>query len=176
MSMTDFLKQSLINQFHAALSMFQDAVEQCPDEHWESDVGRFPFWHVAYHTLFYVDLYLSPTLEAYKRPSFHREELRQFGRRPEAPENITSEEPFDKETILGYIEHCRVKAIETISAETEESLQGPSGFWWYKIPRLEFCLNNIRHLQHHASQMSVRLRRLADVHVEWIGSGFKQAD
>ena len=57
----------------------------------------------------------------------------------------------------------------------QESLAGPSGFWWYKIPRGEFHLNNIRHVQHHASQLSLRLRRAAGIQTHWVGSGWKEA-
>ena len=66
-----------------------------------------------------------------------------------------------------------VKATESVAAETPETLEGPSGFWWYKIPRAEFHLNNIRHVQHHAAQMSLCLRTSAGSEIDWVASGFK---
>ena len=45
-------KQSLVGQYHAALSMLKDCVSRCLNEQWEGNVGNFPFWHVAYHTLY----------------------------------------------------------------------------------------------------------------------------
>ena len=53
--------------------------------------------------------------------------------------------------LLNYVELCREKARRSLAAETAESLAGESGFWWYKITRAEFHLNNIRHLQHHTA-------------------------
>ena len=34
----------------------------------------------------------------------------------------------------------------------------------------EFLLNNLRHVQHHAGQLALLLRRRADVGVEWLGT------
>jgi len=50
--MIELFKKSLVGQFHAALSMFNDCVSRCPAEQWENNVGNYPFWNVAYHTLF----------------------------------------------------------------------------------------------------------------------------
>ena len=40
---------------------------------------------------------------------------------------------YDKPSIQGYADHCRRKAVQTIAAETADSLSGLSGF-----PRREF--------------------------------------
>jgi len=170
--MIDLFKSALIGQFHAALAMLQSAVEQCPDEHWHDRVGTHPFSHVAYHTLFYADFYLSRNEASYKRPALHREEYQVFGGTKLPPEEEPiSESPIPREVILQYIDHCRRKASEMIAAETAESLAGPSGFWWYKIPRAEFLLNSVRHIQHHTAQMSLCLRRVAGIDVRWVRTG-----
>ena len=57
--MIELFKNALTGQFQAALSMFNACVSQCSEDKWEGDVGNFPFWHVAYHTLYYTDMYLS---------------------------------------------------------------------------------------------------------------------
>jgi uncharacterized damage-inducible protein DinB len=68
--------------------------------------------------------------------------------------------------------------LETIAAETLQSLQAPSGFEWIKFSRGELHLYNIRHLQHHAGQLSACLRRLNPSlrdrnSLPWIGSGWR---
>ena len=172
--MIQSFKNALVDQFHAALSMLNESISECPAEAWEGNVGNFPFWHVAYHVLFYADLYLSADAESFQPPGFHRENYQYFGRLPEPPHaTVVADVPYDRATILEYLEHCRKKVSDAIAAETSESLQGPSGFWWYKIPRAEFHLNNIRHIQHHAAQLSLYLRKSAGVEVGWVGSGFK---
>ncbi len=172
--MIDLYKQSVIHQFHAALSMLAECVSRCPGENWKSNVGNFPCWHVAYHALFYADLYLSANERSFTPPSFHRENYQFFGQLPWPPhEAVFANDPYDKGTILAYVQHCRQKTTDVILSETKESLEGPCGFWWYKIPRCEFHLNNVRHVQHHASQISLYLRKSAGVEVGWAGSGFK---
>lgn len=170
--MIDRFKSALVGQFHAALSTLKAAVDQCPDELWELRVGNWPFSHVAYHALFYADFYLSPDESSYRRPECYREEYQFFGatKLPHDQEPI-ADFPFPREGVLQYIEYCRNKASEIVSAETAESLAGPSGFWWYKIPRAEFHLNNVRHIQHHAAQMSLALRRAAGIEVGWVATG-----
>ena len=43
-----------------AVKMLRDCLEYAGSEAWLAPVGKFPFWHVAYHALFVTDLYLSP--------------------------------------------------------------------------------------------------------------------
>ena len=169
--MLDTFQAALAGQYAAALSMFHDCVSRCPPDKWEGLVGNFPFWHVAYHTLFYTDLYLSADYDAFVPPDYCRENYQYFGHSPSPPhEPVVADEPYTLETILTYIQHCREKASRSIQQETVASLAGPSGFWWYKIPRSEFHLNNIRHIQHHAAQMSLYLRREAGIEIDWVGT------
>ena len=168
--MLDAVQNALTGQYEAALTMFHEAVSRCPDDHWEGNVGNYPFWHVAYHAIYYTDLYLSPHLDSFQPPAFHREYYQFFGRPvPPSNEPFVADIPYDRETILAYVQHCRQKVSRSVEAETPESLRGPSGFWWYKIPRFEFHLNNIRHLQHHAAQMSLYLKRTSGIDIEWVG-------
>jgi hypothetical protein len=170
--MIDAFKSALVGQFHAALSMLKAAVEQCPEAHWHGLVGTQPFSHVAYHTLFYTDFYLSPDEASYRRPELHREEYQVFGGTKLPPEQEPiSDSPIPREVILQYVELCRRKASENIAAETEETLAGPSGFPWYKISRAEFLLNNVRHIQHHTAHMSLYLRRVAEIEIRWVQTG-----
>jgi len=46
-------------QFAAAIQMLRLAVEACPEELWDDRTEGSPFWHLAYHALFFADLYLS---------------------------------------------------------------------------------------------------------------------
>ena len=172
--MLELFKKSLQGQFEAALSMLGACVSQCPDDKWEDRVGSYPFWHVAYHALFYADLYLSRDHAAFEPRPFYREDYQYFGKRPSPPhEPVVADVVYDRATLAGYVAFCRNKAAQTIAAETDESLAGPSGFWWYQIGRAEFHLNNVRHVQHHAAQMSLSLRNSAGIGIDWVGSGWR---
>src|SRR6476660_7015712 len=118
--MLDYYKQIVTTQYEGALSMLLHCVEACPPEHWESKIAQGTFRWVAYHTLFFTDLYLSKSNE-----SFELRELHQRGgdeRQPVACQGLS------KEDTLAYVPLCREKALESVAAETEQSLAGPSGF------------------------------------------------
>ena len=170
--MIEFFKKCLLGQFGASLSVLNQCIVQCPDERWEGLVGNHAFWHVAYHTLFFTDLYLSPDEGSFEPPRFYREDYHFFGQKPWPPyEKVVADDPYPKATIIEYVEICRGKAARSIEEETAESLAGPCGFWWYKVPRGEFHLINIRHIQHHAAQMSLYLRNSAGIGIEWVATG-----
>jgi hypothetical protein len=159
--MLQLIQQSLLHQFGASLQMLETCIEKCNEKNWTGTVGRHPFWHVAYHLLFYVDLYLSPSEGEFRRRPFHREGYNSF-------DKVVADQPYDKATILQYVQICRAKVIAIINAETEESLNGPSGFDWLPFPRLGTHLYNLRHIHHHAGQLGAFLARTQDVTVPWV--------
>jgi len=61
--MIDFWRSAIRQQFHAAIDMLANAIEACPDSVW-SGRGRGAFWYLAFHVLFFLDLYLSPEGES----------------------------------------------------------------------------------------------------------------
>jgi hypothetical protein len=63
--MIEYLKQILTGQFEAALAMLNQCVQACPPKHWEGKIANDTFRQVAYHKLFFIDLYLSPNEEAF---------------------------------------------------------------------------------------------------------------
>ncbi len=163
--MIDIVKQLLAAQFEASLCMLDHGVRDCPPEHWEGKIATDTFRQVAYHTLFFVDAYLSPTETAFTLRELHQ-------RGGDERQSVASVGLSQNET-LAYVAICRQKAIETLTAETEEMLKGPSGFTRRKCSRCELHIYNIRHIQHHVGQMSAYLRRVADRSIQWIGSGWK---
>jgi hypothetical protein len=166
----DLVRSSVASQYGAALAMLGGAVGHADPAAWLAPVGRRPFWHVAYHTLFITDLYLSENAAAFRPQPFHRENYELLSVPPWAPERkVTADEPYEPATLAGYVETLQAKAQRTIAAETEASLAGPSGFDWLPFSRLEAHLYATRHVQHHAGQLAAALRRVSDVGVPWVG-------
>jgi hypothetical protein len=167
--MIDYIRQMLIREFEAALCMLNHAIEACPEEHWDEKIANGTFRWVTYHTLFYVDFYLSRSEQDFKQREFHI-------RGGDEREDRLSE-GLSKADTLAYLAICRQKLYESIATETEESLEGPSGFSWYPISRGEFHINDIRHVQHHAAALYAHLRRVGLVTekraLPWIGSGWQ---
>ncbi len=171
--MIDYVKAILKGQFEAALCMFEECVRLCPDEHWDGKVGKYAFWHVAYHTLCCTDGYLSPDEKSFELRPIH----------PGGWKDLEDEYPsrrFEKPEIIDYTAVCRQKAAEAIAAETHASLEGPSGFARRTISRGELYIYNTRHIQHHTGQLGAYLRRIGEPLqkpelLKWVQSGWNAA-
>ncbi len=69
----------------------------------------------------------------------------------------------------------RTKAKETLAQESAEILVGPSGFRRRNCSRAELHVYNIRHIQHHAAQLILRLRLDAGIAIPWVSREWKEA-
>jgi hypothetical protein len=158
--MIEYLKTILTCQFEAALCMLRDCIRRCPQEHWEGKIANDSFRQVAYHTLFFVDLYLSPSEAAFTLRDVH---LKGGDERL----STAATTGLSKDETLVYLTFCRQKALNTLAVETVESLKRESGFSWLPFSRGELHLSNIRHIQHHTGQLSAFLRKIADDGERW---------
>jgi len=168
--MIDYVKTILTSQFEAALCMMNQCIAACKEEQWEGRIASDTFRQVAYHTLFFVDLYLASNEEAFV--------LRELHGRGGDERGPTLSLGLSKSETLSYLAICRAKMIETMAQETRESLERPCGFSWRKFSRGELHIYNIRHVQHHGGQMSAYLRRMDQAMKDpkalpWIGAGWK---
>jgi DinB superfamily len=156
-----FWKTILWQQFGAAIDMLENALLACPDELW-SDRSRQPeFWYVIYHTLFFLDLYLSGSVEGFTPPApFTLEEL--------DPAGLLPERPYTKAELHSYLEHGREKCRATIEALTDEKARRTCEFEWLDVNEAELLLYNMRHVQHHAAQLNLILRQTIDSAPRWV--------
>lgn len=156
------LKSSLWQQFGAAIDMLDDAINLCPDRLWTAILWKDPddeaygqFWFVAYHTLFWLDLYLTGSSEGFTPPApFIRGTL---------PEN-----PYTKDQIRTYLDQCRRKCQTTIEGLTDEQASRRCTFKWMEPSFLELQLYSMRHVQEHASQMNLLLGQHDVSGLDWV--------
>jgi len=159
-------------QFAAAIQMMRSAIEACPDDLWDDRAGGSPFWHLAYHGLFFTDFYLSDDEQSFQARDYHRDQAhflpgdyQEFGGIVTTPDTA-----FTKAQLLEYADHCLQKCEAAFGKLTDERALARCGFWWYELNVGEFLLNNLRHAQHHAGQLALLLRRSRDIGIEWLGT------
>ena len=162
--MTDFYRFAIRQQFHAAIDMLANAIEACPDSVWTGR-GRGAFWYLAFHVLFFLDLYLSWEGESrfHPPPPFGLNELE--------PEVIVPEPGYGKNELLGYVEHCREKLDAVMAGMTEAWVADPCPFPYRAMSNGELLLYNMRHVQHHAAQLNLLLRQATDSAPRWVSKG-----
>jgi hypothetical protein len=159
------VRKALKGQYHAALTMLRQAVERCPAQLWTS--GNPAFWRVAYHTAFFTHLYLQPNEAAFRPWEHCREEYQFLGPVPWPPHRLPDiGEPYEKAQVLDYLAKCDAMVDAAVDALDLRSCD--AGFSWYKMPKLEHQIMNIRHIQNHTSYLGARLRAAGDVGLNWI--------
>lgn len=154
----------LWRQFGAAIDALGNALRDCPDELWEARLwedqpdqwvarGFSAFWYLGYHTLFWLDLYLTGAEEGFNPPApFDLVEM-------EA--NETLPRIYTREELLHYLEICRQRCQETISSLSTGEAYRMCRFAWGELPFAELLLYTLRHVQEHATQLSLFLGQQA---------------
>ena len=108
-----------------------------------------------YHSLFFLDLYLTGSLEEFlPPPPFTFNEVDQ--------RDVVPERAYTKQELRTYLLHCRAKCRTTIEGLTDERAAVRCRFPWMDISVLELLFYNARHVQHHAGQLNLILRQKTD--------------
>ncbi len=151
------VKKSLWFQFGAAIDMLENAINACPQELW---VGKSEFWYKAYHTIFFLDYYLSEPENFHPPKPFTLSEFDEMGRRPERI--------YSKEELIVYLNYSRdkcFKKIQTFNPESNE-MRFKNSYRDYSI--FEILIYNLRHIQHHVAQLNLLLRQGNYSVPEWV--------
>jgi hypothetical protein len=159
--MNTIWKTSLWQQFGASIDMLENALLACPDKIWSDRSEQPEFWYLVYHTLFWLDLYLSGSVENFAPPApFTLDEL--------DPAGLMPERVYAKEELQTYLRHCRQKCRATIESLTNEKANELSGIGWLELSFGELLFYNMRHVQHHAAQLNLILRQKTDSAPRWV--------
>ena len=168
--MDDAWRSMLWQQFGATLDMFGQAIDECPDELWQRQMwGEWSdrpdlseFWYVAYHTLFWLDLYLSGEVDTFMPPApFDLSEL--------DPSGVLPERTYTKSELRSYLADCREKSRAAIEALTDERAQRRLRFGWGEVAYAELLLYTMRHVQEHGAQLRMYLGQQLGFEPGWIG-------
>ena len=158
-------RTALWQQFGAAIDMLENALLACPSTYWNrrlwsdhSNSSLPPesaaFWYITYHTLFWLDLYLTNSSEEgfAPPPPFTTFELEPAGEFPE--------QPYSREELHSYLVHLRKKCQTTIAGLSEEQAHQQVDFPWIEgkpVSFLELLLYTMRHVQEHGTQLNLFL-------------------
>jgi hypothetical protein len=175
----------VVSQFWASLEMLKQVIQKCPADLWlagdppvivpEEGPGqpaRPPatpvyFWQVAYHSLFYVHLYLQPTEADFVSWERHRANVHFLALSPEEKAEMAEVvEPYTRAELLEYatfLQEYLDGAVRRLDFEA------PSGFYWLPFNKLELQFYSLRHLQGHVGELSERLMVNGGGEIGWVG-------
>lgn len=168
--MDSFLNTIIWQQFGAAIDDLDNNIRDCPDDLWLSRLWSDPeherffqpaYWYIAYHALFWLDLYLTGTEEGFVPPApFLLVEQNEHGPLPERP--------YTQAELRGYLAACRQRCQATIGAMTAETAQRRCEFSWGAVSFAELQLYSMRHLAGHAAQLNMALGQNTGGAPDWV--------
>jgi len=157
-------RTALWQQFGATIDMLENALLACPSTHWNerlwSDHRELPqpsesaaFWYITYHTHFWLDLYLTGSLEGFAPPApFTLEQI--------DPAGVLPERPYTKEELHAYLVYLHKKCQTAIAGLSDEKARQQVAFRWVgkkPVSFFEILLYTMRHVQEHAAQLNLFL-------------------
>jgi len=155
------LKTPIWQQFGAAIDMLENAMIACPEKLWSDRSQRPEFWYLVFHTLFFLDFYLSDSDKGFAPPApFTLDEL--------DPAGILPDRPYTKQELQAYFDYDRDKCRARIEALTDQNARQRCEFERPDVTVLELLFYNMRHVQHHAAQLNLILRQTIDSAPLWV--------
>lgn len=146
------MRATIAKQYEKCGGILADAIRDYGEDLWMDEERYFnPAWRVAYHAVFYTNIYCSPTEAAIEPWPGQQKLAERIGRRP--PEELPAVEPYSKAQIVEYLQFV----LDHVPGYLEEFDPGaPCWPHWYDENQLEFHFNNLRHLQHHTGELIER--------------------
>ncbi len=153
-------RTALWRQFGATIDMLENALRACPSTLWtgllwsDPAASAYPtFWSITHHTLFWLDFYLTGSLEGFAPPTpFTIDEF--------APVCVLPEQPYTSDELHAYLANLRKKCQTTIAGLSDEQARHQVRFPWLgerPMSFFELLLHTMRHVQEHAAQLSLFL-------------------
>jgi len=156
------VRDALKRQHHAAMAMFRQAIQNCPDDVWISGEPPRSYWRIAYHALAYAHLYLYEDLTSWNKWPNHIQENTYLD-----GDDVPTNEPYTKQELE--------QLVKLVDGEIDErfdalDLTSPScGFTWYpNVTRVELLILSLRHIHGHLGQLHEILIANGE-DIEWLG-------
>ncbi|MGK0157425.1 MAG: hypothetical protein ACI9SE_004405 [Neolewinella sp.] len=155
-------------QFGAAMQSLHDAMQACPHAVWSAEgqpsdaaVLRQEPWYLAFHTIFWLDLYLSENAGSYVPPApFTRDELEP---------DLLPARAYSKNELFDWLQQCATAFEQRLaSCATDEGMQRACHLQWGEMTAGELLLYNLRHVQHHTAQLNLLIRQAGAEPSRWV--------
>jgi hypothetical protein len=159
------MKRELASQYRIALTMLKGVIGETEEDTWlYTDETKEAAWHIAYHAVYYTNIYCSPSEEEVRRWDRQSNDCHVLGPTPWPPHvRFVPSESYSRDDIIAFIDFVLMTIPEYLA-----HLEPDKPCWphWYKQNQFEFHLNNLRHIQHHTAQL---IERNGGSSVGWIG-------
>jgi hypothetical protein len=159
------MKNEIVTEYKGSLKMLVDTIHKSPDDLWESDSYENVYWRIVYHTLFYTAFYLSAGPAEFIPWNKHQPNYHVLGSIAHDGQPVVIKGNYSKADLLDYATGVLNSLEEKIS---DTNLADTTGFDWIALNRFGLHLYNIRHVQHHAGQLTERLHQVGIRGINWV--------
>lgn len=155
------MQDAIRQQFGAAIDSLEATILAFPEAVWTSGAKWCQPWYLAFHTVFWLDLYLSESAEDYRPPSpFTRGELEP---------NVFPSWPYAQEELLAWLRRGREHLTARLATiTTPEGARRRCRLHWGEMEAQELLLYNLRHVQHHVAQLNLLIRQAGGEPAPWV--------
>ena len=153
-------------QYNKTLNMIYEIIVSYDEDLWHDNENyQYPAWQIAYHGIYYTNIYCSSKEEKIVSWPKEKEYYHFFGNKPWPPfEKVTIETPYSINNINEFIEFVREQVPNYLKDFSPDEKCWP---FWYDETQFEFHINNIRHLQHHTAEILERHNNLKKTKYSW---------
>ncbi len=149
------------DNYNAVFSMLRETLSLCPDELWDDrTLGEPPFWQQLYHTLWWLDFYISESPGSFQRPLIAGEMDHRMG---DAAGPVPA-----RQQIADYLETVSQKCAETLAGLADARLDGENTYPWTGATLAHRLVYNLRHAQHHVGGLNALLTRTCGKSAGWV--------
>ena len=114
--------------------MLERPIRACPDDLWDDRSSGPPFWHLAYHALFYLDFYLSDSPDSFQATAFHQDNSNFLREMPFPPYRVeTPAAAYRREQLLEYQAYARERCARAIAELDAEKSRQRCAFPWLDL-------------------------------------------
>jgi hypothetical protein len=153
------IKGSLLEALNITWSMYEDAIENIPDEHWRTgDIDHLIPARLVYHVLEAADYYFSKNSDDF--PCGHRFDVDW--------EKATLDQLPTKEQAREYLQDMVEKAEAWLGGMDDSELLSPEeAFPWTGTTVMGRALYALAHCRQHLGEINAELRRRDLPRIKW---------
>jgi len=146
--------------YGAVFQMLHRTIRLCPKALWDDRSIGEPFWQRVYHTLFYLDFYLSESPASFDKPTFVDDGAANL-------EHYQGSVPA-RQQLLEYLGSVSQRCEKALTGVTTAALAGKNTFPWTGATLAHRLIYNIRHAQHHIGDLNAVLWRYNGKAAPWV--------
>jgi len=162
------INSSIMSQLFASLHTLKNCIDSCPGSEWNERHNDYPFSQVVFHALFDCDYNLCDYKKEFREQKFHIENETVFDDYEELEDRKPTKVYENTFSNKYYEQGKKIKGEARIQTKTLDDILELEADVQKNMTKLKRYINSIRHIQHHAAQLGLRLQFITGKEMDWV--------